>query len=359
MTNSASSGRVTSSKTPSFHVTVTEEAAARRSEVVHLWKAGFGVDTDGSEARYDWFYLREAPAPSLHLLRLASSSELIGFVGIGPREWWIKGRCLKAGVLVDFVVLPEHRTLLPAMSLQKHARRLWLERNFLLYALPNERSTPIFKRLGASIELELGEYVRLLRPKTFLSRHLPKPIAKLASAVIALCSRAVLAAQLWTCGLSADYEETFGTEFTELWQRHDKKELSIGTRDASYLSWRFSEQPGRCYRTLAIRERTSRELRGYFVCEISDGVVYVRDFLIDGNLRQRIQALRLLSRMALIDGMESVRIAVTEVPGILNALRAALFVRRGGRPVFCSVASAEVCDWRRAAWYFTPADEDV
>lgn len=352
-----SADKVTSAQNSPYVVAVSEEAETHRSDVVRLWqKANFG--SDKAVERYDWFYRRKSPAPRLHMLRQTNSSELIGFLGIGPREWWIDGRRLNAGVLVDFIVLPEHRTLLPAMSLQRQARKWWLEQNPLLYALPNEKSALIFKRLGASAELELSEYVRLLRPTLLFSRHLPRWLALFASAVVAISSQVVLALQLRKSRLRAEYEEGFGHEFTELWQRLDKTNLSIGTRSADYLSWRFSEQPGRCYRTLVVRDSVSRKVCGYFVCETSGGVLYVRDFLIEGDLERRSQSLRLLARTALGAGMESVRITVSDVPEIIEALRAALFFKRGTRPVFY-VASGEDTEPRRLAWFFTPADEDV
>jgi len=343
-----------------LNVLISEEAESLKMSVVHLWQREGYDGGDGGQSRFDWFYLRKnAPAPRLHLLYASNESAPIGFVGIGPREWWANGRQVRAGVLVDFVVARQHRTLFPAISLQKHAHKAWFERGSLLYAMPNAKATAIFRRMNPPVQLELAEFVRLLRPYAPLTRYMPRVFAKSVGWAVEQLNRLLLHVQLRTCTLSADYEESFGPEFTRFWAELDKTSLSIGCRDATYLTWRFHEHPNRAYRILVVRDGASDSLCGYFVCEMRGLTLAVRDCLLDGDVERQKLALLLLSRAAIRLGAHSVRLVCSELPVMAKALRSALFIRRGARPIFCMMSGERAKEWRDLHWYLTPADEDV
>src|SRR3546814_15882401 len=111
-----------------------------RELIVGLWRGNLGEDARMAR-KYDWFY-RQRPygAPLTLLLRHEASGEWVGVASAGPRQMVFGGRRVSAGVLVDLAVLPAHRSLGPALTLQtplREARRRGFD---LLYASPNPRS---------------------------------------------------------------------------------------------------------------------------------------------------------------------------------------------------------------------------
>src|SRR5690242_12656687 len=106
-------------------------AVRDESLILRVWREG-GLaersDDTRLEARYAWFH-RDNPqgAARLNLLWSDRDPEPVGFLAIGARRFVVDGQVLPAGVLVDFVVVPRHRFVLPALTLQRDARQQALE----------------------------------------------------------------------------------------------------------------------------------------------------------------------------------------------------------------------------------------
>ncbi|HEX6637160.1 MAG TPA: hypothetical protein VF033_05850, partial [Steroidobacteraceae bacterium] len=146
-----------------------------RERILALWqRCGFSAGEEAS-ARYDWFYFGNPRGPGRVYL-LTHCGELVGSLGAGTR-WFLPGPArtpLRAAILVDFVVHPSHRTMFPAMLLQRVAREQEMQDVDLVYGLPEAKAAPIFKRLGATQQLTSGSHVRVIRSANYARRHLPR-----------------------------------------------------------------------------------------------------------------------------------------------------------------------------------------
>ena len=123
------------------------DAAVDRDTVLGIWAGNLGRDAL-MPAKYDWFY-RQSPhgAPLMQLLH--HGEHAIGTCAAGMREFMLGDRCIRGGVLVDLAVLPEHRSLGPAMLLQQGLVAAADRRQIdLLYGFPNPKAAPVFKRMG-------------------------------------------------------------------------------------------------------------------------------------------------------------------------------------------------------------------
>src|SRR3546814_17963935 len=102
--------------------------------------------------KYDWFY-RQCPygAPLTLLLRHEASGEWVGVASAGPRQMVFGGRRVSAGVLVDLAVLPAHRSLGPALTLQTALMEAGAKRFDLLYGFPNPKAAAVFRRDRKSV----------------------------------------------------------------------------------------------------------------------------------------------------------------------------------------------------------------
>jgi hypothetical protein len=61
----------------------------------------------------------------------------VGVATLAPRRMRLDGATVRGGGLFDFVVATAHRSLFPALFLQREIRRQGLPRNDLLFGLPN------------------------------------------------------------------------------------------------------------------------------------------------------------------------------------------------------------------------------
>ena len=100
---------------PVAYVAREGSAARDREAVLALWRGNLGDDARMAE-KFDWFY-RDSPLgePLLRILHHGSDGPAVGIATAGPRRLRAGTRELRGGVLVDLAVLPEHRTLGPAL----------------------------------------------------------------------------------------------------------------------------------------------------------------------------------------------------------------------------------------------------
>jgi hypothetical protein len=332
-----------------------------RDNVLRVWReCGIALEADQAAARYDWFYSQNPLGNAqINFLTTTNPEERIGFLGVGLRALCIAGKMISAGVLVDFVVDSRHRIALPALMLQRYGHKRALESMAVLYGIPDTKAVAIMKRLGSHVCLDLPCYVRVLRTRPYLQRYMPSWCA----IPLAWCLDSVDRAFTWTRMLSSsrvgEWRDTFDTSFDRLWATVPKQGLCIGGRNCDFLRWRFGGQLSRRFRVFVVRAPNSAEIHGYFVCEQTQDVMFVKDCLHVGSATQLRESLLLLCAAARRAGAVSVNLQVTPVGDFPRALHATFFKQRSKR-MFVAIANESVREQCVAAqWYVTPADEDV
>ncbi|MEO8807376.1 MAG: GNAT family N-acetyltransferase, partial [Burkholderiaceae bacterium] len=265
-----------------------------------------------------------------------------------------------AGVLVDLVVRPEHRTLYPALLLQKQMRQTALGAHSIVYGLPNKNSAPVVRRLGYSQVGELVRYSRVLCHGNYLERRLPRWLSRMLGAV---ADRAVpfyfkpdrWKRDAWKC----TWVESFDARFDALWAHAKAFNGVIGVRDAEFLAWRFSAQPGHQYRTLAMMAPGETGLAGYAVCEPIGTTLHLRDFLVAPSHKSHVHRLiHLLALEAYRQGFFNLSQEFLGPSAWRDSLVAAGMRARDKRMLYASFGPQADAQLGALDWYMTSADED-
>lgn len=336
----------------------TAHLHADRAVVLELWR---GQVASVPEQKYEWFYLgHPIEAPTLLLLTHGPQAERVGVAGLGTRRICVQGEVRSAGILVDLVVRPEHRTLYPALLLQRHMLRTALSLHRLVYGIPNKLSTPIVRRLGYTEVGDLVRYSKVLHHGTYLKRRLPPVVsAVLGAAADRLLPwyfrphRALLNARESRWVLATD------ARFDALWQRVRGFDGLMGVRDAQFLSWRFLSQPGHHYRIFVLTPKGEAGISAYAVCEADGRALRIRDFLVDPSRDDDLRVLmHHLSRQAWREGFASLSLEFLGPRRPRALLAAAGMVERGKRVLYASFAPQDEARVRTLDWYVTSADED-
>lgn len=334
----------------------TQDAAA----AVRLWADG-GLSPGGTQAdyaRYEWFYLRNPQGLAWsNWLRHGSETDPVGFLGIGCRQMFLDGKALAAGVLVDFVVVPQHRSAFPALMLQRKGREQALASLQVVYGLPDTKAVLVCKRLESHVKFDLPRYVRVVRSRVYLERLLPQWVAKPLALFTDTLDWIGMRLQLALASGVGHWVKGFDASFDQLWAAHPKDDLCVGVRDRAFLQWRFADQPGRDYRTFVVRCKGA--LRAYFVCEITGTTLRVKDCLAIGSERELSSDLLMLALAARSSGLSSVEIQIASTVSVTRALRRAQYVVRSRRPFFAVVAESMRSRASSVGWHITQADEDV
>jgi hypothetical protein len=336
------------------------DPVADRARILELWERCGFASGERAAARYDWFYLQNPAGPGRVYL-LFSGLELVGAMGAGSREIAC-GRDrspLKAAMLADFVVDPAHRSMFPALQLQRVAREQELRDAQLIYGVPGDKAEPVFRRLGFSARLSSGNHARVLRSAKFVYRVLPRVPTPLVRVACGIVDRLRLLLPWMLCklaGVRGQWRRELPGEIDELWRNAAAADgVATGVRDLQFLAWRF--HPSRAdWRVLAVTGRRG-SLLAYFVCLGKGDYLWVYDLLLADRDAGALPLLA-LSLAGWGEGVNSVRVPFGGSPRMERALSRAGYRLRDART--CFLIQAPGADARLPPeWWLTKADEDA
>jgi len=362
------------------------------AQIVALWSFNLG-HAERRQAKLDWFY-RNNPAgvPQVLLLKHGQSVEPIGTVGLGARILRCGPHSVRAGLMADFAVNTQHRTLFPALTLQRAVLERGLARHELLYGFPNAKSLPVVKRAGFDVAGGLSRYVRVLHTQDYLPNWLPRWLRRSLGGVLDIALRlrhGLLPRLLLREHLHAAWLDQADARFDSLWAEQQVDNAGvIGVRDCAFLNWRFRSTALHRYRIFTIGSAASErprksasgttpaaprtfgidptlpggKLLGYAVCEADGASLHVRDLLAANPASQHLPALlRMLMRDARRQGYRSVSLEFMGPAKLVTLLlRAGLREREHrSQPLILAMTAPMRAVMQDRPWYLTRADVDA
>lgn len=344
-------------KPPGYHCEAAN-LARDREEILSIWRGNLGNEASLA-AKYDWFYTKsEAGSPVASLLCHAASGRHVGFAAAGPRRAIWNGRDVRIGVLVDMAVVPEHRSLFPALLLQRSLQQSVPGELAALYGFPNPKAAPVFARVGYTKVLEVPRLVRVLRSGTYLRRYLPGWAARLLAYPLDLLMTARDCVRVsGRSGLKASWRKDADSRADALWREASHGAGLIMVRDARFLRWRFDQKPGSGSRYLVVEGGDGR-LVAWYACEDDGETLVVRDFWTRGGYdKLESSVVWLLLRAAKKGGYSAVSLEFGGSGNIDRSFETAGFSVRSRRPYF-TYLGPQPSAAGKTAWYVTSADED-
>jgi hypothetical protein len=287
----------------------------------------------------------------------------VGTVGLGTRWLWAGGKRVRVGLASDFAVDMDHRSLQPAMRLQKAVLACLGDDLPLVYGLPNAQSVGVCHRLGYRTIGTLRRLVKVLRVGRYLRARSGAwwALSGLAPA-IDLGLRAA-SAYTWrrSRGRTVQVLPDFDERFDALWQRAAESAPVIGERSAEFLRWRYAACPLRRYVTLGLLPTHGDRLQGYAVCFVHDGQVAVADLLTDGSDGAEGDLLAGVLSWSRREGANSAAVECMAARLEGSARRLGFVERREGRVqhvIARTVDAAGLSEDKLRGWYITLGDED-
>lgn len=311
------------------------DAARDREVVLAIWHGNLGDDAR-MPAKYNWFY-QHPPAGEPLLRLLTADGQDVGTCAAGGRRMLLDGRPLRGAVLVDLAVLPEHRSLGPAMLLQQSLLAAARDQLDLLYGFPNPKAAPVFRRIGYRPLGELVRYVRVLRHGGYLRRRLPgllaAPTGWLADA--ALWLRDALR-HPQALRIRATWRDRVDPRMETLWSMSAKPRGITAVRDLAQLRWRYDEAPRGGFRYLLLEPPGADSLFAWFATRSDGATLHIHDYWShQGPLLSPWQLVALL-RAASRAGYAAVSVELATTAQTLAPWRHVGFAARNMRPIFGS-----------------------
>jgi hypothetical protein len=339
------------------------DVAADRDAILEVWRESLpSADAD----HYRWVYEQNPFGPvSTWVLESTEQDAVIGVATVLPRMLSGLGRTWRAGVTIDFAVTKGHRTLGPALMLQKAIVAACREQQFdLVYGFPIEAASRVQTRAGFTPLGKATEVRKTLRSASALAARYGR-VASLAAPLVDSAQRVVENVCMRSAAGTHRLTEatTFDERFDALWTRVKNTLPLTIARTSSYLNWRYRQCPHASYRAIAMQSPAADDIAGYGVWSFRDGQLIVADMLAeDGARGVRVLTAELL-RLARELGATVVRTRCFGASAMIEGQRGIGF--RAGESardaVMCVAPNAPARDalMDRRNWYLLHGDTDV
>jgi hypothetical protein len=249
-----------------------------KRDVPRIWKqSGFDVP----EAKYLWMYKQNPFGPAIGWLVRDSNGRAVGSVALFPRRMRVNGEHRSAAVVGDFVITKEHRTLGPALMLQRAVVEGKAKHKFdFIYGVPNRQAEAVLQRAGYRL---VGATIRMTRP--FRSHYYLR--RKISSSIIVnTLSGAVDPILHWTAkevrqgrskGFCLEELSDFDERFDDFWTRISYPQAIAGERNSAYLRWRYLHCPHKKYQIHALTDSSTQQILGYLTSYAAREGVFIAE----------------------------------------------------------------------------------
>jgi hypothetical protein len=196
-----------------------------------------------NDRRYDWLYRDNPDGPGrVWIAYDGDEDNIIGSGSVIPRRICLGETQLLAGIMADFWIDPQYRTLGPAVQLQRACMASIDGKSFdLCIDFPKNSMVAVYRRLGVQPTAELVRWAKPLRLNAWMAQKIKMPIladALATSGNVLLRLRDVRLRKARNCEISVQ-SGPCGQEFDELSRAVSKSYGICVARPASYLNWRY------------------------------------------------------------------------------------------------------------------------
>jgi hypothetical protein len=210
-----------------------------KSDLIPLFKRHLSADFD--EQRFDWLYKGNPVGPArAWLAHDAECGTIVGAAAAFPRRFWFDGQRKTGWVLGDFCLVEGHRSLGPALQLQRACLGANEAPCDFCYDFPSRAMMAVYKRLGTGQTSALVRWAKPIRIEERLqpfvrSKHLAKALGGIGNVILKTRGWKGKSA---ACEI-ARQEGPCGEEFTVLDRELGSKGGVRAEKTAEFLNWRF------------------------------------------------------------------------------------------------------------------------
>lgn len=338
--------------------TRSADLAVDRATILRMW-SGALEGTSSRAQKYRLHYL-EYPwgTPTVELLE--HDGVPIGVATVQPRPMLHGKERIAAGLLMDFAVAPAHRSVGPALRLQRALLARCEQTYDLVYGLPNANARALSERAGMTRIGEMTRFVKVLRYGRYVAPYLPASLASRGARALDVATTVLTRARLpWLGRKVAAWTEAPIAEIDELWVRTAHLPWLLASRDLARLRWQLQSRDPDSVRLMLVRGRAGGHLEGWFACErTADSIKIVDYWTVNAGASPSRELLDTLARAAMSAGCASISVELVAPDVVLNAWTEAGFTRRDSRPVFAKCSNSSTLDLFRRSLFMTGADED-
>jgi hypothetical protein len=271
--------------------------------------------------RFKWIYRDNPLGPAWSWFACAGATgRVVGVASVFRRAMWLGRRMMVCGQVGDFAIDAGHRSLGPAVMLQR-ATFEPVDRGSLTLCYdcpPHDRGMSTFRRIGMEASASLARHAKLLRANRKIE-------GRIGEGAVARALAPVGNALIWL--RDGDVPRPNGLEIDE---RVRSRDVIRGRRSAEDLNWRYRDNPLHEFGTLAARRRG--ELIGFVILSGAGRDATLVDLFGDFHPGDALGLLDAAADEARVAGAETLHATVSDDSHLVVDLGRAGFSRREAGP---------------------------
>ena len=257
------------------------DIAADRGAILEVWRQSL---PSANADHYRWVYEQNPLGPvSTWVLESTEQDAVIGVATVLPRMLSGFGRTWRAGVTIDFAVSQGHRTLGPALMLQKAVLQACRDDRFdVIYGFPVQAASRVQSRAGFTALGRATELRKTLRSADALT-HRFGAMARVAAPFVDTALRIADVLQRRSPRAPSRFVElsAFDARFDEFWDRLRNTMPLTSDRTSAYLNWRYAQCPHNAYHTLVMESPTGDRIHGFAVWSVRHDEFLIADVIAE------------------------------------------------------------------------------
>lgn len=314
------------------------------------------------QARFDWLYNANPYGRArAWIAEEKGTNTIVGVASAFPRVFYVEDKEIKGWILGDFCITDTHRSLGPALQLQRVCLRESVNDGAAFcYDFPSQQMLAVYRRLGIA---SFGQMIRLVKPlridkkvKEFVKIPVvDQGLSFIGNSLLALADFRHSSNDPLSIGF---HEGPCGDEFSGLAVRIGSQHGSAMKRTADYLNWRYRDCPLANYELLAVRKEGRLEAYALFLQRAETGILVD---LFGTNVSYIRELLTVLITLLRKRGIGGVDVSLSDTHIYLPVLLKLGFIRREISPFIVRTDSSMVrlknLNEGRA-WLFMAGDRD-
>jgi hypothetical protein len=312
--------------------------------------------------RFHWLYLTGGHKRAHAWLAVDTErNSVCGVAAAFQRRFYSGNNEILSWVLGDFCLDPQYRSLGPALQLQRACLSvLENSQSAFCYDFPSASMVAVYKRLGLSVT---GKMVRLAKPlrvdrkvkEMIQSPAAQRVVASVGNTFLKVASPRAKVDEAWEIGIQ---QGACGEEFTALAEGQRGKFRLCLQRSASYLNWRYLENPLACHEIITARR--GGRLIGYVVWTHAEEDASIVDIFGDEDpqmVRRLVTEVTVLARER---GMMTLSVSLNESHPWRSLFSEVGFHLRDSAPLMIIPSRSFVgeIDPQLTGWYLMQGDRD-
>ena len=232
--------------------------------------------------KYAWIYEKNPDGQVLFWLLIhEESGEVAGATTLFPRKFVVDGQLREGSVAGDLLISPHHRSLGPAMMLQRAVvEEVNQQGSGFVVIYPNKNASLIAKRVGYK---KVGHLARLVRPVSaspvLAVLNIPGAFKVLVKPLLEVGFSLVLSDAFRDKSLNFRSVDRVGDDFDQLWGEYSRQLSFAAQRSSHYMNWKYGDDPDDKHRFYIAENRSTGVMEACLVYRKDEDALEIRDFI--------------------------------------------------------------------------------